>query len=119
MQANATNGSKRQVRNQQIDTAEIVNQAIEMINESGIDLDAARDSLRMMGHTAPADEMIKNYATQTAVLAAIEKLTGANATGQLGKWDFSSAQTIHDSFNSYLSRRVQGQRAEYTRKYRR
>ena len=116
MEANATNGSKRQVRNQQIDTAEIINQAIETVNESGIDLDAARDSLEMMGHTAPADAMVETYATQTAVLSAIETLTGANATGQIGKWDFSNAQTIHDSFNSYLGRRVQGQRSRWNRR---
>ena len=116
MEANATNGSKRQVNKRQVDTAELVNQAIEMVNESGIDLDAARDSLRMIGHTAPADALVENYATQKAVLAAIETLTGANATGQIGKWDFSNAQTIHDSFNSYLGRRVQGQRSRWNRR---
>jgi hypothetical protein len=60
--------------------------------------------------------LVESYAYQVAVLAALQSLTGANTPGQISRWDFSSAQSIHDAFNSYLNRRVQGQRSRWNRR---
>lgn len=107
--------SKRQVRNVQIDTVAVVNEALANVAEQTLDTDAARKLLVSYGHTNPDQAMVEKLAYQVAVLAELQKLTGANVSGQVGKWDFSSAETIHTAFNSYLNRRVQGMRANYRR----
>jgi len=114
---NATNGTRRQVNNSQINTAEIVNAAIATVNESNLDLVEAERYLRHLGHAAPAAELVEQVAYQSAVLAEIERLTGANVSGQTGKWNFSSAATVLASFESYLNRRIDGQHARHTARY--
>jgi primosomal protein N'' len=116
LEANAVNGTSRQVANRQINTATVVNEAIAQANGQALDLDGAREALRKLGQSNPAADVVESYAYQVAVLAALETLTGASTTQQIGKWDFRSAQSIHDAFNSYLSRRVQGQRSRWTRR---
>ena len=126
--ANATNGNNRVVNGKKINTAEIVNQAIERANASELDLEAAEMTLKSKGWTAPtqaaidmgfatetAEETIKNFAIQTAVLNEIEKLSGASASQQIGKWNFTNAQTIHDSFDAYLWKRVHGHRQNFAK----
>lgn len=115
--ANAINGTRRQVNNSQINTAEIVNAAIVTANESNLDLAAAEDYLRHLGHAAPVAELIEQVAYQSAVLAEIERLTGANVSGQTGKWNFTNAATVLTSFESYLNRRIDGQHARHTARY--
>ena len=107
--------NKRQVRNVQIDTVAVVNEALANVAGQTLDTDAARKLLVSYGHTNPDQATVEKLAYQVAVLAELQKLTGANVSGQIGKWDFSSAETIHASFNSYLNRRVQGMRANYRR----
>lgn len=116
LEANAVNGVNRQVANRQINTAAVVNEAISRANGQALDLDGARVALQRLGHSAPSAEQVETYAYQVAVLTALQTLTGANATAQIGKWDFRSAQSVHDAFNSYLSRRVQGQRSRWNRR---
>ena len=103
----------RQVAGSKIDTLAIVRQALATVAEQELDLAAAEATLRGYGHTNPEQTQIKQLAYQVAVLAELQKLTHANCTGQLGKWDFSSEQTIHAAFNSYLNRRVAGQHARW------
>lgn len=116
LEPNATNGQVRQVRGEKINTADIVNAAIQHTNEQGLDMDAARQSLQQMGHMAPDDSLVEMYALQTALLAEIENMTGASTTRQIGKWDFSNAQAIHDAFNNYLTRRYKGHQSRYGRR---
>lgn len=116
MDANAINGVSRQVAKRQINTAAVVNEAIARANGQTLDLDGARVALQRLGHSDPAPERVERYAYEVAVLAMLQSLTRANTTGQIGKWDFTSAQSVHDAFNSYLSRRVQGQRSRWNRR---
>ena len=116
MDANAANGVSRQVANRQINTATVVNEAIARANGRALDLDGARLALQRLGHSDPTAEHIERYAYEVAVLAALEEITGASATQQIGRWDFASAQTLHDAFNRYLNRRVQGQRSRWNRR---
>jgi hypothetical protein len=116
LEANAVNGVNRQVANRQINTAAVVNEAITRVNAQALDLDGARAALQRLGHSAPTAEQVETYAYQMAVLTALAALTGANTTAQIGKWNFASAQSVHDAFNSYLNRRVQGQRSRWNRR---
>jgi hypothetical protein len=116
LEANAVNGVNRQVANRKINTAAVVNEAITRANGQALDLDGARAALQRLGHSDPASEMVESYAYQVAVLAALQSLTGASTGGQIGKWNFTSAQSVHDAFNSYLNRRVQGQRSRWNRR---
>ena len=128
MQANAVNGNDRVVRGTKINTAEIVNRAIENVNDTELDLAAAEEALKARGWTAPSqdaidagwatetgEETINNFAFQTAVLSEIERLSGSSTSRQIGKWDFTSAQSIHDSFDAYLWRRVHGHRSRFSK----
>ena len=116
LEANAVNGVNRQVANRKINTAAVVNEAITRANGQALDLDGARAALQRLGHSDPASEMVESYAYQVVVLAEIAALTGATTATQIGKWDFRSAQSVHDAFNSYLNRRVQGQRSRWNRR---
>lgn len=109
--ANATGGTVRTIAKQKFNTADVVNHAIRQGRD---DLPAARAALTRMGHSNPSDAMVRDYARQTRVLGNISRITGSNALGQLGKWDFSSANSILRSFDSYLNRRIQGQRSRWT-----
>jgi hypothetical protein len=115
LESTAINGTSRQVANRQINTAAVVNEAIARANGQALDLDAARAAICKLGNNNPAADVVASYAYQVAVLAELETLTGAATTQQIGKWDFRSAQALHDAFNAYLSRRVQGQRSRWTR----
>ena len=115
--ANAQTGKTRQINNAKFDTAEIVNAAITVANETYQDnAEAAESYLRRRGHAAPDSALVDQVAYQMAVLAEIEQATSANVSAQLGKWQFSSAQTVLKSFDQYLNRRVQGQRARWNRR---
>lgn len=116
LQATAVNGVSRQVAKRQINTAAVVNEAITRANDQALDLEGARTALQRLGHSAPTAEQVESYAYQVAVLTALQALTGANTTAQIGKWPFASAQSVHDAFNSYLNRRVQGQRSRWNRR---
>jgi len=103
----------RQVRNVRIDTVAVVNAAIETVSGQTLDLAAAEDKLRSYGHTNPEQTLIERLAYELAVLAELQKLTGASCTSQVGKWDFTSTETIYASLDSYLNRRVAGMRSRW------
>jgi len=117
IEPNATSGTRRQVNNRTINTADVVNAAITTANLAELPLSSAEDYLRRLGLTAPDAELVEQVAYQSAVLAEIERLTGANVSGQTGKWNFSSAATVLASFESYLNRRIDGQHARHTARY--
>lgn len=111
--ADATGGTTRTIRGQRRNTADLVNQAI---SEGRDDLPAARVALARLGNTSPSDAVVRDYARQARVIGNIQRATGIGteaAIGQIGRWNFSSAQTILRDFEAYLNRRVQGQRARW------
>jgi len=110
----AINGTKRIIRGETHDTADIVNEAISQVRELVLDLDAARSSLKWVNPNATDDQVLR-YATEKALLVILGSLTGANFEGQLGKWNTSTAESIHSEVNSYLNRRIQGQKANWTK----
>jgi len=125
---NAENGKSRVVNGKKISTAEIVNQAITIVNETGLNLSEAEETLKATGWTAPTqamidmgfadetgEETIKNFAIQTAILNEIEALSGSSASNQVGKWDFTNAQTILEGFEAYLWKRVHGHRQSFSK----
>jgi hypothetical protein len=107
--------NKRQVRKVQIETAEVVHEALANVATRELDLVSAENSLRNLGHAEPDASLVEQYAYQVAVLAELENLTGANCSGQIGKWNFRNEQTIDQSFNQYLTRRWQAIKATYKR----
>lgn len=114
----ATGGRDRVVAGKKINTADVVNRIIRESNASQIDLSGAEQALQRLGHRQPPPDMIEDYAIQRDVLNRLGKATGSAAGGQIGKWDFSTAQTIHDAFNDYLGRRIAGQHARWTERKR-
>jgi hypothetical protein len=109
--ADATGGTMRQIAGKRMNTADVVNQAI---STGKNDLPAAREALRKLGHANPSESVVQNYATQARVLGNIERITGARTTGQIGKWDFSSAKGVLSSMEKYLWRRKHGQGQRWT-----
>ena len=109
--ANASGGRVRQIAGSNYNTADVVNQAI---RDARPNPDLARRELERLGHRNPAESVVRDYAVQHAVLSNIGRITGSNAMDQVGKWNFTNADTIHSSFNSYLNRRRQGQQQRWT-----
>ena len=64
----------------------------------------------------PTASQVRQVATEQRVLSNIARITNSNTIDQIGKWNMSSAQTVLDSFDSYLNRRVSGQHARWTAK---
>lgn len=132
LKPNATGGTVRQIAGQKYNTADVVNRAISMGGK--LDTDTARTTLQQRGFreysteeaasyqrvwgTPPANALttavIRKYAREDLILRNIDSIVHANARSQIGKWDFTSAQTLHSSFDAYLSRRVSGQRARWS-----
>jgi hypothetical protein len=117
----ATGGKVRQIGGNKYDTAEVVNNALieaQKKEDAGqLDLKTSESMLRSYGHKNPTPELIHELARQNMIQKEIDAaVPGANTGGQVGKWKFDSAQTIHDNFNSYLERRIQGQKARWTQK---
>jgi hypothetical protein len=116
LEANAVNGVNRQVANRKVNTAAVVNEAITRGQRPGARPGRCPRRAAAARPQRPSAEQVETYAYQVAVLAALQSLTGANTSGQIGRWDFRSAQSVHDAFNSYLNRRVQGQRSRWNRR---
>lgn len=111
-------GKNRTVAGNKINTAAVVRQALETVNSQTLDTAKARELLTarmLMGYPAPTEEQIERYAHEKAVLSELQKLTGANVTGQIGKWDMSSEESILAAFDSYLNRRIAGQHARWSK----
>ena len=116
MNANATNGKARQIAGQKVNTADVVNAAIEYANVTeNLDIEGAGKALQALGHTSPAEHIVETYAFQMAILTHLEQATGADCTRQIGKWKMNSARDILSEFDSYLNRRIQGQRSRWNK----
>lgn len=116
---NAKDGTDRVVGGVRINTADVVNRALTSARVTNEDTQATIDNLRFYGNRNPeSDARVPVLSRERAILRAIDsQLRGANAIGQWSntRWDMSSAQTIEKSLNSYLSRRVSGQRSRRKR----
>jgi hypothetical protein len=109
-------GAVRIIRGERRDTAAVVSQAIDEARVSEQDLSNARQALARMGHSQPATEMIARYAREQAILAGLERITGASVSGQTGRWNMTTTESIVNEFNRYLDRRNQGMRAAWTQR---
>ena len=110
--------AKRTIRGEQYNISELVDNAIATADSKPLNTDAARKSLQFLGHTAPPEDLVNQYARESAILAELQRTTGAAFSGQIGKIGFSSRDRAIEQVNSYLSRRNSAQRARWTQKQR-
>lgn len=113
----ATN--KRTIRGEQYNTPAIVDQAMQAVDASTLDTEAARQSLMRLGHRDPGDAIVNQYAREVAILKHQERKTGAHFSGQIGKISFANREKTIQDVQDYLTRRVSGQRANWTASHRR
>lgn len=119
-EGNATGGENRTIAGRKYNTADVVNQVLNDASAVPLDTERSRSVLELMGHRNPTTELVADHARQRLVLDRLSRAVSVPAiSAQIGKWDFSSAQTIHDSFNSYLGRRIGGQHARWTQSHKR
>ncbi len=109
--------ANRTIKGQKHNVPQIVDAAIAASDRQPLDTEAARQSLLRMGHRSPDKVLVTRYARETAILAALERTTGANFTGQIGKISFASRERTLADVESYLNRRIHGQRVRYIEKY--
>ena len=105
--------AKRTIRGEQYNIAQVVDEAIAAVDAQAIDTTDADAYLRRMGHTAPATELVNQVARDMAILAKMQKATGASFTGQLGKIGFTNRDKAIGQSNAYLNRRNQGHRSRW------
>jgi hypothetical protein len=108
--------SKRQIRGESYDVAEVVQNAMAAADAQELDTEASRLELARRGNTTPTDELVARYARETAILAILGRETGANFGNQIGKIDFSSTESAVAGVNAYLNRRNSGHRARWNRR---
>ena len=104
------NSSKRTIRGEKYDVARLVSDAIAAAQP---DTAASAAALQRMGHANPAPELVSRYARDAAVLAELQRTTGAAFSGQIGKIGFDDQVKAVGQVNSYLNRRIQGQRSQW------
>lgn len=104
---------KRTIRGEKYDIAAVVDEAIATVDGQPLNTDDARDYLRIMGHTAPTDELVNRVAREKAILAKMQKITGASFGGQLGKISFDNRDEAIRQSNAYLNRRNQAHRSRW------
>ena len=108
----AENGQKRIINGKTFNTADLVNTVLDQASKSDLNLEKARTSLSYYNPTAD-DDMVLRYATESEILRILGRMTGANFEGQIGKWNMSTAESIHNEMNHYLNRRIQGHRSRW------
>lgn len=106
---------KRTIRGEQYNIAQLVDDAIAAVDASTLDTADADAYLRIMGHTAPAPELVARIAREKAILTRMQKATGASFTGQLGKISFDNRGKAIEQANAYLNRRNQGHRSRWNK----
>lgn len=102
--------AKRQIRGEKYDVAQLVNDAMAAAKP---DTMAATAALQRMGHAAPAAELVSRYARDCAVLAELQRMTGAAFSGQIGKIGFDNVDAAIRQVNAYLNRRNAGHRSQW------
>ena len=105
--------AKRTIRGEQSNISELVDGAIAAADSRTLDTDAARRSLALLGNRNPSDALVNQYARESAILAELQRETGAAFSGQVGKIGFANRERAIEQVNSYLNRRIQGQRSRW------
>lgn len=105
--------AKRTIRGEQYNISELVDGAIAAVDGRTLDTDAARASLARLGNRNPSDAVVNQYARESAILAELQRQTGAAFNGQIGKISFANRDNAIAQVNSYLNRRIQGQRSRW------
>lgn len=107
--------TKRTIRGERYDIAAVVDESIAAVDAGTLDTADADAYLRRMGHTAPAPELVARVAREKAILARMQKATGASFSGQLGNISFENRDTAIRQANAYLDRRNQGHRSRWNK----
>lgn len=97
------------------DVSQIVDEAIAAVDAGTLDTADAEEYLRRMGHTAPATELVNRVARDRAILAILDKRTGAAFNGQIGKIGFINRDKAIEQANAYLNRRNAGHRSRWNK----
>lgn len=105
--------AKRTIRGEQYNISELVDGAIAAADSRTLDTDKARQSLAFLGNRNPSDAQVNQYARESAILAELQRTTGAAFNGQIGKISFASRDTAVSQVNAYLNRRNAGQRSRW------
>ena len=105
----------RQINGTQYNVEALVDEALAA--ELTIDMNAARAALARLGHRTPDEALVSRYARESAILNYLGEKTGARFDNQVGKIDLSNRAAAIDGVQSYLWRRVHGQRRNYSEKY--
>jgi len=105
--------AKRTIRGEQYNISELVDNAIASADSRTLDTEAARKSLAFLGNRNPSDAVVNQYARESAILAELQNQTGAAFSGQIGKIGFADRDRAIAQVNSYLNRRIQGQRSRW------
>jgi hypothetical protein len=118
----AQSGKDRIVYGNKTNTADVINSSLDSAREAEqngkLNLDSARQKLIALGNGNPTDAQIKDYAIQAHVLNNIGQQTqNGFIENQIGRWNFQDAQSVHDSYNNYLDRRISGQHQRYSQRY--
>ncbi len=106
--------TKRQINGTKYNVSEIVANAMTAADSTVLDLEKARRSLALLGHSSPDGALVTRYARETAILDILARETGANFSNQIGKINFSSTASAVAGVESYLNRRIAGQHARWT-----
>lgn len=106
---------KRTIRGEQYNIAQLVDDAIAAVDASTLDTADADAYLRRMGHSNPAPELVARVAREKAILARMQRATGATFTGQLGNITFENRDKAIEQANAYLNRRNQGHRSRWNK----
>jgi len=102
--------TKRMIRGEKYDVAQLVNDAVAAAQP---DTAAATAALQRMGHADPAPELVSRYARDAAILAELQRTTGAAFAGQIGKIGFDNLDNAISQVNAYLNRRNAGHRSRW------
>lgn len=102
--------TKRTIRGEKYDVAQLVRDAMVAAQP---DTAAATAALQRMGHAAPAPELVSRYARDYAILAELQRATGAAFSGQIGKIGFDNVDAAIQQVNAYLNRRNAGHRSRW------
>lgn len=73
--------SKRTIRGEQYSIEQLVDQAIATVDGNVLDTAAAQQYLAHQNHTAPAENLVSQVAREMAILAILDRQTGAAFKG--------------------------------------
>ena len=105
--------AKRTIRGEQYNIEALVDSAIAAADSRTLDTEKARNSLAFLGNRNPSDAQVNQYARESAILAELQRTTGAAFNGQIGKISFTDRDKTISDVNSYLNRRNAGHRSRW------